>query len=73
MFSKCSSLKNILTIDNEHIWQCSMIIPREYESDELLQLTTNCAQDLKLLWKLVDYHEHNCILVYILKEFWKFI
>ena len=40
--SECSqnvlSQKNILRIDKEHIWQCSMNIPRAYESDELLQL-----------------------------------
>ena len=37
-----------LYIDREHIWQCSMNILRAYESDELLQLITNCVQDLKL-------------------------
>ena len=48
MFPECSQLEEILQIDKEHIWQCSMNIPRAYESDELLQLITDCVQDIKL-------------------------
>ena len=49
MFPECSQLEeHSPQIDKEHIWQCSINIPRAYESDELLQLITDCVQDLKL-------------------------
>ena len=49
MFPECSQLEeHILRIGKEQFWQCLMKIPRAYESNELLQLITNCVQDLKL-------------------------
>ena len=48
MFQECSRLEEHSPNRQRTHWQCSMNIPRAYESDELLQLITNCVQDLKL-------------------------
>ena len=49
MFPECSQLEeHSPNRQRTHLAICSMNIPRAYESEELLQLITNCVQDLKL-------------------------
>ena len=48
MFPECSQLEEHSPNRQRTHLTMSMNIPRAYESDDLLQLITNCVQDLKL-------------------------